>query len=50
MKDDKQHGMGIEIWADGTRFEGEYFAGTKSGAGKLLFSDGSSYEGDFENN
>lgn len=37
--------MGIEIWPDNARYEGEYKFGKKNGRGILDFSDGSKYEG-----
>jgi hypothetical protein len=37
--------LGIEIWPDNARYEGEYKNGKKNGRGILDFSDGSKYEG-----
>lgn len=37
--------MGIEIWPDNSRYEGEYSNGKKNGKGILEFGDGSKYEG-----
>lgn len=32
-KEDLQHGAGIEIWGDGSKYEGSYFMGKKHGRG-----------------
>ena len=50
---DMQHGrgssirtiIGVEKWADGSVYEGDYDSGKKSGKGKFSWPDGSSYEG-----
>ena len=47
---DKQHGHGVEIWPDGSRFEGNFYEGLKHGKGHFKWRDGSSYEGDFNLN
>lgn len=31
----EQHGYGLEIWADGTTFEGQYIKGMKQGSGEF---------------
>jgi hypothetical protein len=40
----------VEVWPDGTRYEGTYLNGKKNGKGVLYFIDESKYIGDFENN
>lgn len=40
-----QHGHGQETWADGSKYEGEYWEGRKHGQGKYTWVDGSSYDG-----
>lgn len=45
-----QHGKGKETWADGSKYEGEYWAGKKQGFGKYIWADSSQYEGSWENN
>lgn len=42
--------IGIEQWADGAIYEGNYKKGMKNGTGKFSWTDGSSYEGEFKNN
>ena len=46
----QKHGMGEERWfEDGTMYRGEHVEGKKHGKGKYVWEDGSSYEGDFNN-
>ena len=40
-------GLGILMWADGSRYLGEWLSDKRSGHGVQLFSDGSSYTGQF---
>jgi hypothetical protein len=40
-------GLGILMWADGSRYLGEWLGDKRSGHGVQLFSDGSSYTGQF---
>jgi hypothetical protein len=40
-----QSGIGIEIWADNSRYEGSYLNGKKHGEGKYTWIDGSYYKG-----
>ncbi len=47
---DKQNGLGDEIFPDGSRYIGEYLNGNRNGKGKFTWKDGSYYEGDFETN
>jgi hypothetical protein len=44
------HGMGRQIYSNGTYYVGEFMAGIKEGNGKLVWQDGSEYEGSFKNN
>ena len=44
---DRQHGHGIELWADGARYEGNYASGKKHGPGYFSWADGSMYDGEF---
>lgn len=45
-----QHGFGIEIWIDSSRYEGEYFEGKKTGKGTYIWADGCSYTGEWADN
>ena len=42
--------VGIEIWSDGAKYEGEFKEGKKNGKGKFVWNDNSTYEGDFRDN
>jgi len=48
--DDQQHGYGKETWDNGRiQYTGNFHKGQKVGRGRYEWSDGSYYEGDFEN-
>eukprot|EP00042_Codosiga_hollandica_P008881 m.20429 g.20429 ORF g.20429 m.20429 type:complete len:150 (+) comp31971_c0_seq1:72-521(+) len=47
--DGKREGLGIVIFADGTRYNGAFVGGLCAGLGVLTFSDNSKYEGEFKN-
>jgi hypothetical protein len=38
------------LWTDGSMYEGEWQNGIQHGLGRMVFIDGSSKEGYFENN
>jgi hypothetical protein len=38
------------LWTDGSMYEGEWILGIQHGLGRMVFPDGSSKEGYFENN
>lgn len=40
----------METWPDGAKYVGCYKGGKKHGKGKFFWSDGSIYEGSFEEN
>lgn len=42
--------LGIEIWPDGSKYEGQFVAGKKQGKGKFYWSDGAIFYGDFVDN
>ena len=46
-KDDKKHGRGVYVWANGDRYEGEYRDGSFSGRGVFAFANGDKCEGDW---
>jgi hypothetical protein len=48
--DGQAHGQGIGIWADGTKYQGEWRYGVKHGRGLYKYPDGDSYEGEFKDN
>jgi len=37
-KDDLQHGYGKEVWADGSKYDGDYYFGKKQGKGHINFT------------
>jgi hypothetical protein len=39
----KKHGLGIFVFSDGTRFEGEYVNDTMQGRGRIVCEDGETY-------
>ena len=43
------HGNGALTYANGDKYEGEFFEGEIAGRGKYTYADGSVYEGQFEN-
>lgn len=44
-----RHGRGIQIWEDGTRYQGYFMNNKANMKGKLLHSDGDIYEGGWYN-
>lgn len=38
------------MWADGSKYEGEYEEGMKHGTGKYNWADGSQYIGEWQEN
>lgn len=47
LRDDAQNGRGIELWSDGSYYNGEYKNGQKHGRGVYYWADGSKYAGDW---
>ncbi len=43
----KRHGRGIQVWTDGSRYEGYWKEDKANVKGKLIHSDGDVYEGDW---
>jgi hypothetical protein len=42
-------GRGLETWADGRRYEGDFKAGKKDGEGTFYWPNGSKYLGSWRN-
>lgn len=40
-----RHGYGIQVWEEGSRFEGNWQYNQMNGYGKIFYSDGDIYEG-----
>lgn len=45
-----QNGHGVETWAEGAKYIGEYVMSKKQGKGKYIWADGSSYDGEWLDN
>ncbi|XP_029355677.1 ankyrin repeat and MYND domain-containing protein 1 isoform X2 [Echeneis naucrates] len=43
----RREGVGVQEWADGSRYEGEFVNGFKHGKGKYTWRNGEYYEGSF---
>lgn len=50
MKNGKPHGIGKEIWPDGSSYEGMYNSGMRTGEGVFIWADKSFYTGKFVDN
>lgn len=46
-KDKIRQGRGVQVWTDGTKYEGRWENNMANGRGRLIHSDGSAYEGDW---
>jgi hypothetical protein len=42
---DQQHGKGVQVWADGSKYEGYWKHGMANGRGRLTQPNGQIYEG-----
>ncbi|KAH3762785.1 2-isopropylmalate synthase [Pelomyxa schiedti] len=48
-KDDKFHGLGVRLWANGDRYVGQWLCGKENGEGAMRWAcDGSSFDGVWE--
>ena len=45
VKDGKLHGVGVCLYTDGSRYQGDWKAGLKSGRGTHSFASGDQFEG-----
>ena len=43
------HGFGVFNWADGRKYEGEYFDDLREGKGIFTWPDGRKYDGEWKN-
>jgi len=49
MKDGVRHGKGVQVWEDGSRFEGEWVNDRAcTSKGKLIHGNGDIYEGEWK--
>ena len=48
-RDGLRHGKGLQIWKDGSKYEGYWKNDMANGKGRLIHSDGDVYEGEWEN-
>ena len=44
-----RHGYGIQVWRDGSKYEGQWKRDMANGKGRLIHADGDVYEGDWCN-
>ena len=44
----RREGLGIEVYANQDKYEGQWLNGWRSGKGKYSFSDGGYFEGEWE--
>ena len=49
VKDGRVHGVGVCIYTDGSRYQGDWRAGLKDGRGTHSFASGDQFEGEWEN-
>ena len=49
VKDGKVHGVGVCVYTDGSRYQGDWKAGLKCGRGTHSFASGDQFEGEWEN-
>ena len=48
VKDGKVHGVGVCVYTDGSRYQGDWKAGLKCGRGTHSFASGDQFEGEWE--
>lgn len=48
-KEGLRHGKGLQIWKDGSKYEGYWKSDMANGKGRLIHSDGDVYEGEWLN-
>lgn len=49
MKTDMRHGRGVQIWSDGSIYEGYWKQDKANGRGRLIHADGDIYDGHWKN-
>ena len=42
-KHDLKHGYGVQVWSNGSKYEGRWFEGKAHGKGKFTYSNGETY-------
>ena len=47
MRDGRMHGRGVNVWANGNRYEGDYSDEKMNGSGVFVWASGNRYEGDY---
>jgi len=45
----ERQGNGVQVWVDGSIYEGHFIKGKLHGKGRLIHADGDIYEGNFKN-
>jgi hypothetical protein len=48
ISNDMRDGKGLQIWADGSLYEGYWKADKANGRGRLIHADGDVYEGEWK--
>lgn len=43
-----KHGIGVQVWPDGAKYEGMWVKGKASGKGKMTHNDGDTYYGEWK--
>lgn len=46
---DEKHGKGIQVWDDGSKYEGYWKYDKPNGKGRMIYGNGDAYEGEWEN-
>lgn len=49
VKSGKREGFGVQVWADGSMYEGMFYHDRVNGKGRLIHANGDYYEGEWKN-